>query len=80
MLRYATGERIEVGDVVLQPINDHEEYGVVKEIYQPGDPIGCLVGGGPEGFIIVAWSAHGDVIIDNEIILGQGYIYFVRRK
>ena len=38
VLRYATGERIEVGDVVSEPTNTGEVYGVVKEVFQPETP------------------------------------------
>ena len=79
VLRYATGERIEVGDVVSQPVNAGEEYGVVEEVLQPGEPTSRLLGG-PDGAITVAWSESGSWFIRNEIILGEDYIYFVRRK
>lgn len=79
VLRYATGERIEVGDVVSRPTNAEDEYGVVKEVFQPDDPIGCLLGC-PDGGISVAWSVLGRVLMSNEIILGEDYIDFARRK
>ena len=79
VLRYATGERIEVGDVVSQPVNAGEEYGVVKEIFQPGEPTGCMFVG-TEGAITVAWSSHSYEFIANEFILGEDHIYFARRR
>lgn len=79
VLRYATGERIEVGDVVAEPVNDSEEYGVVKEVVQPGTPH-WLSAEYPEGAIIVEWRNNGEAWIGNEIILGEDYIYFIRRK
>ena len=78
VLRYATGERIEVGDVVSEPTNAGEVYGVVKEVFQRGDPAGMFIG--PDGGITVAWNGDGYEFMANEIILGEDYIYFIRRK
>lgn len=79
VLRYASGERIEVGDVVAEPVNDSEEYGVVKEVVQPGTAHWASAEY-PEGVIMVEWRNYGEAWMGNDIILGEDYIYFIRRK
>lgn len=79
VLRYATGERIEVGDVVSEPVNAGEVYGVVKEVFQPGDPAGQWLDA-TDGAITVVWSGGGEALIGKDIILGEDYIYFIRRR
>ena len=53
--RYRTGERIERGDVVMEPVNAHERYGVIDAVWEPGSSDAASIGF-PQGCFHITWS------------------------
>lgn len=84
VLRYATGERIELGDLVFEPHNepwvaDHKVYGIVEEVCQPHSST-ALAWGKPQGCISIAWSRGHATLMGSEIVLQPYEVFFIRRR
>ena len=84
--RYRTGERIELGDVVMEPVNAHEVYGVVDTVWEPGSPDAAAMDL-PQGCFHITWrSWTGDLPPVNKTLVSapkfiqqQDVLIFIRR-
>ena len=86
-MRYRTGERIELGDVVMEPVNAHERFGVIDAVWEPGSS-GDASMGLPQGCFNITWcgGTGGDarglpetVHATSKFVDQQDVLIFVRR-
>ena len=76
--RYRTGERIELGDVVMEPVNSHERFGTIEEVFEPGSSLADSLGY-PHGCFRIRWCGADDLMTSPEFVQQPDVLCFVRR-
>ena len=81
-MTYHTGERVELGDIVMEPVNGDTSIGVVVEVILPNSKEAMISYDIPSGGVAVKWdSSLGLVLMGVELLQDPDeYIFFVRRK
>ena len=81
-ITYHTGERVELGDIVMEPVNGDTSIGVVVEVILPNSKEALNGYDVPSGGVAVKWdSPLGLVLMGAELLQDPDeYIFFVRRK
>ena len=79
-LTYRSGERVERGDIVMEPENG-DTMGVVVDVILPGTTIAAATYGVPSGGVMVKWDgSSSEVLYGVDVLHGPGYLFFVRRE
>ena len=95
VLRYASGEEVRVGDIVMEPVNAwdaeaapvrgwdpvflHEAFGKITHVMRPGSNEARLAGF-PDGCSFMEWrSRPGTFLESQESILDEDSLFFVAR-
>lgn len=79
-LTYRSGERVEAGDVVLEPVNGGERFGVVVDILIPNSEKATRWFGLPSGGVLIKWDGLGEMPMGVDVLQGPDYVFLVRRK
>ena len=59
-MTYHTGERIELGDIVMEPVNGDTSIGVVVEVILPNSKEAMISYDIPSGGVAVKWDSSLD--------------------
>ena len=79
-LTYRSGERVELGDIVMQPENG-DTMGVVVDVILPNSGKAMISYGVPSGGVFVKWEGwNTEVLFGVDVLQGPDYVFFVRRK
>ena len=79
VLTYASGEEVQVGDTIMEPVNGHERFGRVTVVCQPGCDEARLCGF-PQGFIVIEWAIGQEYQVPAEGLHWEDCYFFVRRN
>ena len=81
LLTYRSGERVELGDVVMEPVNGGERMGIVLDILMPNSENAIRSYGAPSGGVLVRWDdEETEVLLGLDVLQGPDYVFFVRRR
>ena len=80
-LTYRSGERVELGDIVMQPENG-DTMGVVVDVILPSATKAIATYGVPSGGVMVKWDGcSSEVLLHGvDVLHGPDYLFFVRRE
>ena len=80
-ITYRSGERVELGDIVMEPVNGDMDWGVVLDVILPNSEKAMKEYDGPSGGVVVKWDSWESwVFIDPIVLQGIDEVFFVRRK
>ena len=79
-LTYRSGERVELGDIVMQPENG-DTMGVVVDVILPSATKAIAACGVPSGGVMVKWDGYSSEVLHGvDVLHGPDYLFFVRRE
>ncbi len=79
VLRYRSGEVIETGDRVMEPVNGGQQVGTVVEVLQPGTDQATATGY-PGGGIGIEWDGGATEFWSPCVITELGGLFFLGRR
>lgn len=71
---------MELGDVVLEPVNGGERSGIVVDILVPNSEKAIRWFGLPSGGVLIKWDDSSETLVGLDVLQGPDYVFLVRRK
>ncbi|MCY3819055.1 MAG: hypothetical protein OXH52_06795 [Gammaproteobacteria bacterium] len=72
---------MELGDIIMEPVNGGERKGIVVDILMPNSEKAIRSYGVPSGGVLVKWEDWGaETLLSLDVLHGPDYIFLVRRR